>query len=1087
MESQMKGVRQFQWRVLPFLLIGMLYALHAFSQVHTHDPVLCVGCDPVLSSLNELSQVQMLDDFESLHGWNIHKSEEVDIAIAPAAGKDGKCLCMEFNFLKGSGYGGINKRLPMQLPENYRFTFWLKAAAPVNNLEFKLIDASGENVWWLQQRHFTFPQEWQKITIQKRHIRFAWGPTDDRALHAFDTIGFIIASSTGGKGTICLDQLTFEPLEPPRAEKPRLTISTSSVADPEHAPANLLDGNLTTQWRSKADGPQEIVLDLHNTYEYGGLSINWDDRDFARRYEVHISSDQRHWETVYVVTHGAGGRCYIPLPETASRYLKLVLQQSSRGQGYAMRDLALRDITFSQTPESLFTILAQDRPRGYFPRYFYGEQSYWTIAGVNNDTKEALIDEDSRVEVDHTSFSIEPFVYQEGNLLTWNDGASEQYLEDGYLPIPTAQRKHGALELHTQIFAAGEPGKSLLYLNYTLKNTGKTSLAGNLYVAIRPFQVNTPWQFLNWPGGVAKITSIAWQQEYLLINQTKAIVPLTVPGGFGAAAFDEGDITEFLSQNRLPERQALQDRVGYASAAWRYPYRLDGGEVKTVRLAVPLHQANPAAMPIASAEEVPAQLEVIKSFWKAKLNTVEFHLPPSADRLVNILRSNLAYILINRDNAGIQPGSRSYERSWIRDGALTSSALLKLGVQEEVREFLHWYSGYQYENGKVPCVVDHRGPDPVPEHDSHGELIFGIYQYYLFTGDTAFLRQHFEHVKKAVAYMDYLVSQRTTDKYREGDAEKRAYYGIFPPSISHEGYSEKPQHSYWDDFWGLKGYKDAVETARILGEEAYVNAFTASRDRFHTQLYNSLALTIQNKQIDHLPGAADLGDFDPASSAIAIYPVNELRNLPQPYTQNTFDRYYDHFQRRLQPDFFWKDYTPYEVRLIGTFVYLGQIERAHALVDFFLADQRPPGWNHWAEVVRQGYRTPGFIGDMPHTWVGSDFISAVRSMLVYEDELDRSLVIGAGLYQDWIDAPQGMRLRHLPTYYGRLDYAIRKSPEGYAVELGGDLTLPERGIRLRHFKEQLPRQVRVNGHPITTYDTQEISIHTFPASVDILY
>jgi hypothetical protein len=1029
----------------------------------------------------------MLDDFESLHGWNMHQSDGVDIAMSPAEGKDGKGVCLEFDFLQGAGYGGINKRLPMALPENYRFTFWLKAAAPVINLEFKLIDAREENVWWLQQRHVAFSQEWQKITIQKRHIRFAWGPTDDRVLRAFDTIELVIASATGGKGTICLDQLTFEPLEPPTTEKPRLTLSASSVASPQHTPEHLLDGNLTTQWRSQADESQTIVLDLHKTYEYGGLRIDWDDRDFARHYEVHISPDQRQWETVYVVRHGAGGRRHVPLPETASRYLKLVLQQSSRGQGYAIRDLALRDLTFSHTPASLFTTLARERPRGYLPRYFYGEQPYWTITGVHNDTREALIDEDSRVEVDHASFSIEPFIFQAGNLLTWNEAVTEQSLEDGYLPIPTATRKQGALVLHTQIFAAGEPGKSLLYLNYTLKNTGNTLQAGHLYVAIRPFQVNTPWQLLNRPGGVAKITSMAWKQTYLLIDQTKAVVPLTVPGGFGAVEYDEGDITDFLAHDRLPERQALQDHVGYASAAWRYPYHLGSGEETTVRLAVPFHHADPAAVHVASAEEVPARLDMVKSFWRDKLNTVEFQLPPAADRLVNSLRSNLAYILINRDKAGIQPGSRSYERSWIRDGALTSSALLKLGMQEEVREFLHWYAGYQYDNGKVPCVVDHRGPDPVPEHDSHGELIFALYQYYLFTGDIAFLRQHFEHVKKAVAFMDSLVSQRTTDEYRTGDAEKRAYYGIFPPSISHEGYANKPQHSYWDDFWGLRGYKDAVEIARILGDKASVNAFTASRERFHTSLYTSLALTIRNKRIDYLPGAADLGDFDATSSAIAIYPGDELRNLPQPYAQNTFDRYYDYFQRRLRPDFFWKDYTPYEVRLVGTFVYLGHIERAHALVDFFLADQRPPGWNHWAEVVRQGYRTPGFIGDMPHTWVGSDFISAVRAMLVYEDELDRSLVIGAGLDPDWIDTPAGVHIRHLPTYYGQLDYAIRKSPQGYAVELGGDLTLPEGGIRLRHFKAQLPRQVRVNGRSITTYDTREISLHTLPASVDIIY
>jgi hypothetical protein len=131
----------------------------------------------------------------------------------------------------------------------------------------------------------------------------------------------------------------------------------------------------------------------------------------------------------------------VPLPETESRYIKLTLRQSSRGTGYAIRDLALQDLAFSQTPESLFTILAKDRPRGYFPRYVYDVQSYWTLTGVTDDTKEALIDEDGRVEVDHASFSIEPFIFQENHLFTWNDGSTTQYLEEGYLPIPAVKRR----------------------------------------------------------------------------------------------------------------------------------------------------------------------------------------------------------------------------------------------------------------------------------------------------------------------------------------------------------------------------------------------------------------------------------------------------------------------------------------------------------------------------------------------------------------------------------------------------------------------------------------------------------------------
>ena len=52
-----------------------------------------------------------------------------------------------------------------------------------------------------------------------------------------------------------------------------------------------------------------------------------------------------------------------------------------------------------------------------------------------------------------------------------------------------------------------------------------------------------------------------------------------------------------------------------------------------------------------------------------------------------------------------------------------------------MRAFLEWYTRYQYPGGKVPCVVDRRGPDPVPEHDSTGQLIYALLKYYDFTGD----------------------------------------------------------------------------------------------------------------------------------------------------------------------------------------------------------------------------------------------------------------------------------------------------------------------------------------------------------------
>ena len=95
--------------------------------------------------------------------------------------------------------------------------------------------------------------------------------------------------------------------------------------------------------------------------------------------------------------------------------------------------------------------------------------------------------------------------------------------------------------------------------------------------------------------------------------------------------------------------------------------------------------------------------------------------------------------------------------------------------------------------------------------------------------------------------------------------------------------------------------------------------------------------------------------------------------------------------------FAWVDYTPYELRCIGSLVLLGQPERAQQALEFFMHDRRPPGWNQWPEVVYREPRTAKFIGDLPHTWCGSDFLNSVRMMFLYERQADDALVLLAGI------------------------------------------------------------------------------------------
>ncbi|MBN2356297.1 discoidin domain-containing protein, partial [candidate division KSB1 bacterium] len=800
------------------------------------------------------SQTRLLDDFATISGWQIIASDGVRITTSVEHGYACNCIRIDFDFQTGAGYGGIQKRFPTILPENYQFQFFIRGDAAVNNFEFKLTDARGENVWWRNQRNYAFPARWRKETIKKRHISFAWGPTQDRELKTFDRIEFIIASSSGGKGTVYLDELILQELDPVPAVLPLPTLMASSQRSPDHPVTAMMDQTLATAWFSDPRSEeQQIQFDFGCLCEFGGLIIDWDTDDFARRYVLWSSVDGREWDKVYAVGAGTHHRAYIPLREQESRYLRLNLQKSSRGRGYGIREIKVKDVAFSESAEALYRSIAGDAQRGMYPRYLLDEQVYWTVVGAPDDDKEALISEDGSVEVDKSCFSLEPFLMIGDTLYTWADVDRRQQLAEDYLPIPTVRWTNAKFELAVTAFASGRRNHAHLWLRYAIRNRTNSRMDARFFLTIRPFQVNPPWQFLNWPGGIAPIHSISWQRDTIRVNDHKRIFSLQPPDQFATVSFEEGDIIHYVKTGRIPERSTVTDSMGFASAAMQWSLALAALSEKTIDLVIPFYDSEPEVA-FSGPDAVTMEMDRICRFWREKVGAVQFQVPPEAEKLIHTLRSNLSYILINRDGVGIQPGSRSYERSWIRDGSLTSAALLRFGLQEQARAFLDWYAGYLFPDGKVPCVVDRRGPDPVPEHDSNGQFIFAIWQYYLFTGDVAFLQSHFDNVRRAVAYLDALVAQRSSDYYRMGDDSLRSLYGLVPESISHEGYSAKPMHSYWDNFFTLLGYKDAVRIARALNREEAVQTFSISRDRFQQNLYRSLQTVFDYKEIDFIPG-----------------------------------------------------------------------------------------------------------------------------------------------------------------------------------------------------------------------------------------
>jgi hypothetical protein len=984
------------------------------------------------------AQAVPIDRFDRVEVWQAAASDGVMSRVSQTPGADGAALRLEYDFGDVSGYAFAGRALPIDWPDNYALRLRVRGTGGVNDLQIKFTDASGDNVWWHQRVDFRPSDEWQEIRIRPRDIEFAWGPTADKTLRRSERVEFVIVRGRdGGGGAIEIEGLTFEALPPPAPLPP------VRASDPR-----AIDGNAATAWDAR--GGRALTLDFGGLRELSGVTIDW--AGDAPAYRIETSDDGRVWTTARRVTDSDGGNDPIALPGTETRWLRVMAERG--GKRARLNEIVVHDADWAATPNAFVGRLAGAAPRGAFPRGFV-EQGYWTLVGTDGGATTALIGEDGAVEPAKGSYSVEPLLSVDGERFDWANVRATPSLAEDSLPIAATTWQGAGWTLESMAFA--DPADAALLARWRIANTGKRARRFRLTLAVRPFQVNPPAQFLAQRGGVSPIAALAWDGTTMRITQPgaiegdaptiRALTPLVAPTRVGMAAFDRGGLSGTAA---LPDAVRVEDPAALAQGALVYEVTLQPGEVFDV--------------PVAFGEQPPAgfdaRLAAARAFWNDRLGQVAMRVPAAKQAVADTVRTALAHVLISRDGPALKPGTRSYNRSWIRDGAMMSDTLLRLGVPGPAEAFADWYGQHLFANGKVPCCVDFRGADPVPENDSHGQYIHLLAQLHRYTGDTARLERDWPKLDAARRYMEGLRQSERTAANRTPD--RRMLYGLMPPSISHEGYSEKAQYSLWDDFWALAGYDAAEHIARAL-KRPEAGEIATQRDEFATDILAAIEASARHWKIDHVPGATSLGDFDATSTTMALEITRLQDRLNPALLANTFDRQWARVMGRRQAGADWKDYTPYELRNVSAFVRLGQRGRANDLLDFYMADRRPAAWNGWAEVVGRDPREIRFIGDMPHAWVASDFIRAALDLFAYERSADRSIVLGSGLAPDWLTG-QGSAIEGLRTPYGTIDLAMRGTADRLEVTLGGSAA-PPGGFVLPWPFDGKPGRAMIDGAP----------------------
>jgi hypothetical protein len=180
----------------------------------------------------------------------------------------------------------------------------------------------------------------------------------------------------------------------------------------------------------------------------------------------------------------------------------------------------------------------------------------------------------------------------------------------------------------------------------------------------------------------------------------------------------------------------------------------------------------------------------------------------------------------------------------------------------------------------------------------------------------------------------------------------------------------------------------------------------------------------------------------------------------------------------------WDKYTAYEIRIINALVRLGRRASAHELLDFFLADRRPRAWNQWPEISWRDPKSPGHLGDVPHTWIAAEYVLAVLAMFAYERVEDDTLVLAAGISEEWLAEDAGAGVEDLPTYYGPLSYRLRREgPDALRLSISSAPHTSPRQIVIRPPLARPLRSVEVDGKGVTTFDGSSVTISQWPADV----
>ncbi len=620
-------------------------------------------------------------------------------------------------------------------------------------------------------------------------------------------------------------------------------------------------------------------------------------------------------------------------------------------------------------PESRAFVTGDSRARNLSGRN-------WTLLGAIGSSRRGVVDPRGLVVAQSGRCSVDWWVRANDRWYFPSRGeAVTQRLVDQAPVVETTLRIDGGEVIHRAFVTGGADEHVVI----EIQNNTDTAVA--VALCARPYDHESQ----------VRCDEVSFDNGTLYVDGVALISPDRDPGQVLASNQLQGDVAERLDD---PGVSSVSSRCvsGLAHGALVFPLVKDA----TMRARVEFGEVT---------QDSAVTYKAVASGWAKHVDSgLRLTLPDG--RLGELVESNRRSLHLFADNAGVYSDPMS-------GPGLTRAEMFIISAMQT-----YGFTGVTAEALLVRCDElgrDGSFSDSIGELSATGAVLGALGDQYRLTRDVAFARATIPAVTSAAAWIE---SQRR--KQRKSASELTI--GLMPsgPSPREEGKRVR----YLDDFWTLRGLRDAEMLLEAAGEHEAASSVRAAAADLRVDLLDSLERVVADGDSEAVPSGPDrIVDETAIESLSAAWPCEVLRyDHPMvvdtvAYLQNA-SMHSDAHLNTIGP----RGLGTYRtMRLAMAEMGLGD-KRALRRLDWMVSVASDTGT--WPDLIHPGSGT-GCDGPGHSGLAAASFLLFVRELLLssttHKDGIELQLL--RLLPTQWIG--QDIEVHDAPSVAGKLSYVLR--------------------------------------------------------------